>query len=71
VLTSYAIGLAAIVLMVVLWVAVQSAWKRVFPDVSCDPDVLAGRSGCHGCDSTNGCGGAAAGRAGSTEEEIS
>ena len=70
-LTSHAIALLLLVLVAVGWVGVQNAWRRAFPSACSDPDVLAGRLGCHGCDSTNGCGGAAAGRAGSAEEEIS
>ena len=34
--------------MAVAWVAVQSAWRRAFPDAVPDPDVLAGRMGCRG-----------------------
>lgn len=48
-LTSYALGLLGIVAMTVAWVGVQLAWKKVFPDAFCDPDVLAGRMGCGGC----------------------
>ena len=28
---------------------VQAAWRRVFPGVAADEDVLAGRLGCHAC----------------------
>ena len=52
-LTSYAVGVLAIVALATGWVAVQRAWRRSFPDAFDDPDVLAGRSGgCGGC----GCG---------------
>ena len=54
-LASYALGIAAVVFMAVAWVGVQLAWRRVFPDVCADPDVLAGRMGCHGCSSTEVC----------------
>ena len=54
VLASYALGLSAIVAMVVAWVAVQGAWRRAFPVPGVDPDVLARRKGCGSC----GCGGA-------------
>jgi hypothetical protein len=55
VLGSYVIGMLAIVVMAVVWVGVQSAWRKAFPEVCSDPDVLAGRLGCHGCDSTDNC----------------
>jgi hypothetical protein len=51
----YIIGIGAFLLLSTAWVAVQRAWKRSFPDVGEDPDVLAGRSGCHGCDKTKDC----------------
>jgi len=50
-LESYAIGLSATVLLVVAWVGVQNAWRRVFPGGSADVDALSGRAGCHGCGS--------------------
>ena len=54
-LASYALGIAAVVFMAVAWVGVQLAWRRVFPDVCADPDVLAGRMGCGGCASRERC----------------
>jgi hypothetical protein len=54
-LTSYAVGLTLIVVVMVTWVGVQSAWRRVFADVCTDPDALAGRSKCHGCRGKSGC----------------
>lgn len=42
----YAIGVAAVVMMTVAWVAVQGAWARVFPRGGCEPDVLAARGSC-------------------------
>ena len=38
--------------MLAVWLAVQLAWRRAFPDPTGDPDPLAGRFGCHGCDRT-------------------
>ena len=49
-MASYALALAAMVVMLVVWVGVQLAWRKVFPGVGCDPDVLAGRMRCHNCD---------------------
>ena len=54
VLASYAVGLLGLAVVLVLWLAVQRAWSRIFPESSDDPDPLAGRLGCHGCD--RGCG---------------
>lgn len=48
-LESYLIGVAATVLVAVLWLAVQHGWQRMFPGALVDPDPLAGRMGCHGC----------------------
>jgi hypothetical protein len=68
VLTSYAIGLAAIATLCAAWLAVQLAWRRVFPDASGDPDALAGRLGCHACDCTGACEKRAPKTAGANEE---
>ena len=54
-LSSYALGIAAVVAVAVAWVGVQLAWRRVFPDACADPDALAGRMGCHGCSDTESC----------------
>jgi hypothetical protein len=48
-LASYATGLVVVVVVMLAWVGVMEAWRRVFPDASTDPDVLAGRTTCHGC----------------------
>jgi len=40
-----------LIVILVVWVGVQMAWKKAFPGVSADPDILAGRMGCgHGRD---------------------
>jgi hypothetical protein len=54
-LTSYATALIVITAVLLLWVRVQIAWRRAFPAAFGDPDVLAGRLGCAGCDRTNAC----------------
>jgi hypothetical protein len=64
-LRSYATGLVAIALLGLVWVAVQSAWQRVFARESSDPDALAGRPGCSGCGRAEPC------RRGAAEEEVS
>jgi hypothetical protein len=68
-LASYALGIAAVVAMALAWVGVQLAWRRVFPDACADPDVLAGRMGCHGCGRTEVCGAGAAEPTGVAQEE--
>jgi hypothetical protein len=40
---SYATGLVAIALLAAVWLAVQSAWRRVFHE---EADALAARAGC-------------------------
>jgi len=52
---SYVTGLAAIAIVLVCWVGVQSAWNKTFPDPAGDPDALAGRLGCHGCGCATPC----------------
>ena len=47
-MTSLATGLIALCLVLVAWVTVQLAWRRVFPAADADPDALAGRLTCHG-----------------------
>ena len=54
-LESYAIGIVAIVALMVAWVGVQGAWRKAFPAVAADPDALSGRMGCHGCSHTDDC----------------
>jgi len=54
-LASYATGLIGIAIVLLFWVWVQGAWRRTFPGVSADPDVLAERVGCDGCDRTEAC----------------
>jgi len=48
-LTSYAVGLVAISVLLAAWLAVQQGWRRIFDGDSPDADALAGRLGCHGC----------------------
>jgi hypothetical protein len=54
-LTHYAVGSIAMVILLAAWLAVQQAWRRTFPDGSSDPDVLAERMGCGGCGSRERC----------------
>lgn len=54
-LRTYATGLTAIVVLAAAWVAVQIGWRRAFPQAGTDPDALAGRPGCGGCDEAERC----------------
>ena len=54
-LTSYLVGALGTVGLLLLWIAVQGAWRRSFPDAFSDPDVLAGRPGCDGCSHEPAC----------------
>ncbi len=54
-LASYATGLIAIAIVTAAWVGVQIAWRSTFGGGCSDPDVLAGRMSCHGCDGTSKC----------------
>ncbi len=51
----YIIGVGAFLLLSTAWIGVQRAWRKSFPDVGDDPDVLAGRSRCHGCADSEAC----------------
>jgi hypothetical protein len=51
----YIIGVGAFVLLSAAWIGVQRAWRKSFPDVGDDPDVLVGRSGCRGCGHAEDC----------------
>jgi hypothetical protein len=55
VLHHYIIGIGALLLLSTAWIGVQRAWRTSFPDAGADPDVLAGRTGCHGCDKSEDC----------------
>jgi len=54
-LATYATGALGMALLALGWVWVQQAWRRSFPDSCADPDPLAGRIGCHACESEESC----------------
>ena len=54
-MASTALGIALLVALMAAWVGVQTAWRRVFPDATSDPDALYGRTDCHGCDEIDHC----------------
>ncbi len=52
----HVVAVIALVALLTAWVAVQNAWRRVFPDESTDPDVLAARgAGCGRCSCLRPC----------------
>jgi hypothetical protein len=54
-LTSFATGVIGVAALLLVWVGVQNAWRRAFSDALDDPDVLAQRIGCGGCDRERDC----------------
>ncbi len=67
--TSYLTAMVVIVVVMVAWVGVQSAWRRAFPEAFGDPDVLAGRMSCGGCGCTDVCLRTLSERAGTDKEK--
>jgi len=55
VLATYATGVGAAVIVTVAWIAVQGAWRHMFPERMRDADALVGRIGCLGCARTEHC----------------
>jgi hypothetical protein len=51
-LVTAAVGMA---LLAAGWLWIQRAWTRAFPDACADPDPLAERLGCHGCELGENC----------------
>ena len=49
-MASYLLAMAVMVLVLAAWVAVQIGWRKVMGNVGADPDVLAIRMSCHGCE---------------------
>lgn len=52
---SYLLALLLPPLLLLAWVAVQSAWRRQFSATDADGDVLAGRSDCGQCGCATPC----------------
>jgi hypothetical protein len=50
-LTTFAI----IGLLMAGWIAVQTAWRKRFPEMLTDDDVLANRRSCQGCNCSTRC----------------
>ncbi|RED50578.1 hypothetical protein [Seonamhaeicola aphaedonensis] len=52
---SLTIGIGFIVAIAILWMLVQTLWKKVFKDEYHEDDVLAGRRSCSNCGCTTVC----------------
>jgi len=52
---SYLLAFLGIGILLTVWITVQSAWRKFFPEPLTDEDVLARRSDCHHCVSNEIC----------------
>lgn len=69
-MSHHVLAIALLALALAAWVGVQAAWRRTFPGACSDPDVLAARRGCTGCDSAETCERRDAERGQSAEEDV-
>jgi len=54
-LLPYLTTFAIIGLLMAGWIAVQTAWRKRFPEMLTDDDVLAERRSCQGCNCSTRC----------------
>ncbi|MEO9477610.1 MAG: hypothetical protein ABJG41_18840 [Cyclobacteriaceae bacterium] len=54
-MTQALIAIGGIVGMMLLWVAVQALWKKVFVDYLTGEDAMGGRTKCAGCGCKTAC----------------
>jgi hypothetical protein len=52
---SLTIGIGGIVSLLLIWVLVQSGWRKIFAEHISDEDVMAGRTQCGNCGCTTVC----------------
>jgi hypothetical protein len=52
---SLIIAITSITLLIMVWVTVQTFWKKTFQDYISDEDVLAERRSCKNCGCTEAC----------------
>ncbi len=52
---SLIIAITSITLLMMVWVTVQTFWKKTFRDYISDEDVLAERRSCKNCGCTEAC----------------
>ena len=48
-ITTYIIGIAGIIFLMVGWITIQTVWRRVFSDHVSDEDAMAERTTCGNC----------------------
>jgi len=46
---SFLIGIGGMIALMIIWIGVQSLWRKIFSDYISDDDVLAGRTKCSNC----------------------
>lgn len=52
---TYLLTVLAIPILMMLWLAVQTGWRKLFREFLEDEDVLAGRKGCSDCSCLGAC----------------
>ena len=52
---SLIVGIAGIISLMILWVVIQSLWRKQFSNYIADDDVLVGRISCSNCGCTGIC----------------
>lgn len=48
-------GIGGVVSLMIIWMVVQSQWRRIFSENLSEEDVLAGRTSCSNCGCTTVC----------------
>ncbi|MDF1863881.1 MAG: hypothetical protein P1U70_03540 [Saprospiraceae bacterium] len=52
---SLIMGIGGVVSLMIIWMVVQSQWRRIFSENLSEEDVLAGRTSCSNCGCTTVC----------------
>ncbi|MCR9286218.1 MAG: hypothetical protein NXI23_02390 [Bacteroidetes bacterium] len=52
---SLIMGIGGVVSLMIIWIVVQSQWRRIFSENLSEEDVLAGRTSCSNCGCTTVC----------------
>jgi hypothetical protein len=54
-MNSVIIAIGGILGIMIVWIAVQALWRKVFAEYISDEDVMAGRTSCGNCGCTTAC----------------
>lgn len=54
-INSLIIGISGIISLMILWIVIQSLWRKQFSSYLADEDVLVGRISCSNCGCTGIC----------------